>query len=248
MPRTARKLSSTNMYHVMLRGINHQQIFEETIDYQKFLYVVSDCNKISHFKLHAFCLMDNHIHLLIEVCDEPLSQIIRRIGSRFVYWYNTKYQRCGHLFQDRFRSEIINDNAHFLRVLRYILQNPVKAGLAPYPAKYPWSSYSAYIGNEDSLTYTQKALSLFQNPDDFFSFINQPSTNHYLDIPTSKRIPDSEAHKIIREISHCQHISEFQKLDRKQQSHFVSQMRKHGLSIRQISRLCGISKSFVERA
>ena len=129
MPRQARKKSESGIYHVMLRGINQQQIFEEPEDFEKFLQILKDCKAISGYKLFAYCLMGNHIHLLIKPEEESLEQAFKRIGGRFVYWYNVKYQRIGHLFQDRFRSEPVETDEYFMTVLRYIHQNPIKAGL-----------------------------------------------------------------------------------------------------------------------
>ena len=122
MPRSARKKSKTGIYHVMLRGINQQQIFEDNEDSEKFLQILKDCKAISEFKLYAYCLMGNHIHLLIHETEEPIEKFMKRIATRFVYWYNIKYQRVGHLFQDRFKSEPVEDDAYFLTVLRYIHQ------------------------------------------------------------------------------------------------------------------------------
>ena len=119
-----RKISQSGIYHVMLRGINQQQIFESSEDYEKFIQMIEICKTISKFKIFAYCLMGNHIHLLIKQESEPLEQIFKRMGGRFVYWYNTKYQRSGHLFQDRFKSEPVEDDRYFLTVLRYIHQNP----------------------------------------------------------------------------------------------------------------------------
>ena len=110
----------------MLRGINQQQIFEDGEDYSKFLQVLKDCKAISGFNLFAYCLMGNHIHLLVQEEKEPIEQVMKRLATRFVYWYNIKYQRIGHLFQDRFKSEAIEDDTYYLTVLRYIYQNPQK--------------------------------------------------------------------------------------------------------------------------
>ena len=96
MPRQARKKSSSGIYHIMLRGINQQQIFEDSEDFNKFLQVLKDSKAISEFKIFAYCLMGNHIHLLIQEQKEPIEQIMKRIATRFVYWYNIKYQRVGH--------------------------------------------------------------------------------------------------------------------------------------------------------
>ena len=128
MPRQARRKSESGIYHILLRGINRQQIFEDIEDFEKFLEVLKDCKAISDYKLFAYCLMSNHVHLLIKEEKEPIEQIMKRIATRFVYWYNIKYQRVGHLFQDRFKSEPVENDAYFMTVIRYIHQNPLKAG------------------------------------------------------------------------------------------------------------------------
>ena len=117
MPRQARKKSESGIYHIMLRGINKQQIFEDEEDFQKFIQVLKECKAVSEYKLFAYCLMGNHIHMLIKPEKEPLELVFKRIGSRYVYWYNWKYRRTGHLFQDRYKSEPINDDSYFLTVL-----------------------------------------------------------------------------------------------------------------------------------
>ena len=108
----------------MVRGIDRQIIFNNDEDYSKYVEILRECKAISKFKLFAYCLMDNHVHLLLKAEDEDLSQIFKRIGVRYVYWYNWKYNRRGHLFQDRYRSEAVEDDSYFLTVLRYIHQNP----------------------------------------------------------------------------------------------------------------------------
>ena len=160
MPRTARKKSETGIYHIMLRGINKQVLFEDEEDCEKFLQVLKECRWISGYKLMAYCLMGNHLHLLMKEEKEELEQIFKRIGVRYVYWYNFKYKRSGHLFQDRFKSEPINSDGYFLAVLRYIHQNPVKAGLCNDVSEYKWSSYCDYM-NDSGITDIEFGLSLF---------------------------------------------------------------------------------------
>ena len=144
MPRQARKKSENGIYHIMLRGINQQQIFEDEEDYAKFLDILKECKEISEYKVFAYCLMGNHIHLLVKEGTENLEQMFKRICGRFVYWYNTKYRRVGHLFQDRFKSEPVDSERYFFTVLRYIHQNPVKAGICKRVEDYIYSSYSEY--------------------------------------------------------------------------------------------------------
>ena len=110
MPRQARRKSESGIYHVMLRGINKQVIFEDEEDSLKFLETLKNYKAISGYKIFAYCLMSNHIHLLLKVEKENLDLIIKRIASSYVYWYNWKYHRSGHLFQDRFKSEPVEDD------------------------------------------------------------------------------------------------------------------------------------------
>ncbi|NMD72658.1 transposase, partial [Bacillus sp. DNRA2] len=101
MPRKARKRSSSGVYHIMLRGINRQTIFEDDEDRRKFLETLKKYRDISKYELYGYCLMDNHVHLLMKESEETISDAIKRISSSYVHWYNMKYERCGHLFQDR---------------------------------------------------------------------------------------------------------------------------------------------------
>jgi len=146
MPRLAREKCESNIYHVMLRGAGQQQIFEDAEDSERFLKILAECKQISGFALYAYCLMGNHVHLLIKEQCETLEQIVKRIATRYVYWFNVKYARCGHLFQDRFRSEPVKDRRYFLTVLCYIHQNPIKAGICEDLDQYVYSSYREYKG------------------------------------------------------------------------------------------------------
>jgi REP element-mobilizing transposase RayT len=102
MPRKPRIISSTGIYHIVLRSVNQHIIFEEDADFQKFLYLLSDCKMKYDLTIYAYCLMNNHIHLLLKSAPENLSSAFQSLGTKFVRWYNTKYVRTGHLFQERF--------------------------------------------------------------------------------------------------------------------------------------------------
>lgn len=125
MPRKARQQSSLHIHHIILRGINQQIIFEDVYDYLEFINIMKFYKQSCNFKLYAYCLMNNHVHLLLEESTVPLDIIMKRIEVKFVRWYNCKYQRIGHLFQDRYKSEPVNDVEYFLTVFRYIHQNPL---------------------------------------------------------------------------------------------------------------------------
>ena len=108
----------------MIRGINQQNIFSVDEDYEKFIAILAKYHKKSEYEIYAYCLMGNHVHLLIKEGREALPHAMKRIGTSYVSWYNWQYNRKGHLFQDRYKSEPVEDDVYFLTVLRYIHQNP----------------------------------------------------------------------------------------------------------------------------
>lgn len=248
MPRQARKKSESGMYHIMLRGINQQQIFEDSEDCDKFIQILLECKAVSEFKLFAYCLMGNHIHLLIKPEKEPLEQVFKRIGGRYVYWYNVKYQRVGHLFQDRFKSEPVEGDSYFLTVIRYIHQNPVKAGLCKRIEDYAYSSYREYIA-KPNLVDVDFVFDIVSK-EEFERYNHEMNADKCLEIADAPklRVTDEQAMKIIENISHCKTTAEFQRLDSKSRDAFIETFNENGLSIRQISRLTGISKGLVEKS
>ncbi len=231
----------------MLRGINQQQIFEDPQDYDKFLRVLRDCKVISEFKIFAYCLMGNHIHLLIQEINEPIELIIKRIATRFVYWYNIKYQRIGHLFQDRFKSEPVEDDAYFLAVLRYIHQNPIKAGLCRKIEDYQHSSFNEFFSNSN-LIDSDIVFDIISK-DDFITFNNEQSFEMCLEIEENPliKVTDEQAQNLIQKYSKCKNVADFQALDIKTRDKCLKKLRDSGLSIRQISRLTGISFNIVRK-
>lgn len=231
----------------MLRGINQQQIFEEDEDYRKFLDVVKDCKEISEFELYAYCLMGNHIHMLIKEKKEPIEQIVKRIGSRFVYWYNVKYSRKGHLFQDRYKSEPVEEQVYFDTVLVYIHRNPIKAGICKKPGDYEFSSYNEYVGN--AIIADTGFVFGYWNPEQFVRYNEEDLTIECLDIAEGEtvRVTDEEAKDIIKRVSRCENVSEFQALEIKKRDKYLKKLRERGLSIRQISRLTGVSFNIVRK-
>ena len=154
--------------------------------------------------------MGNHFHLFMRFSSETIGQVFKRIGSKYVYWYNIKYLRKGHLFQDRFNSEPVEDDSYFLTVIRYIHQNPVKAGLCKKLEDYRYSSYNEYL-EEPQIVDVEQAFSLMKK-ESFIEYNNEPSSDMCIDVEESniKRVTDEEAHKIIKKYSICESVSEFQ--------------------------------------
>ncbi len=246
MPRQARRKSESGIYHIMLRGINKQVIFEDEEDNLKFLETLKNYKAISGYKIFAYCLMSNHIHLLLKQEKENLDLIIKRIASSYVYWYNWKYHRSGHLFQDRFKSEPVEDNSYFLTVIRYIHQNPIKVGLSKSIDGYKFSSYNEYI-NTPFVVDIDFCLGIIDK-EQFIEFNNEYSQDSCLEIEEDNfRLTDDEAKEIIRKISKCKTINEFQNLSTDKRNKYLKVLRNRGLSIRQISRLTGIGFNIVRK-
>ena len=245
MPRQARRKSESGIYHIILRGINQQQIFEDEEDGFRFLETLSKYKEQCGYEIYAYCLMGNHIHILLKEGKENLTLVLKRIAGSYVYWYNWKYRRCGHLFQDRFKSESVEDDAYFLTVIRYIHQNPIKAGICKNIDGYKFSSYNEYI-NKPNLVNVDFCLGIIDK-EQFIEFNNEFNDDICLDIRDNDfRLTDDEALKIIWKICKCKSVSDFQKLDKIKRNYYIEKLYKHGLSIRQISRLTGLSRKIVE--
>jgi len=248
MPRNARVKSESGIYHIMLRGINQQLIFEDEEDNRKFLEVLNDCKAVSGYKLFAYCLMGNHIHLLIKVEKEDLEQIFKRIGGRYVYWYNGKYCRVGHLFQDRYKSEPVETDDYFLTVLRYIHQNPVNANISKKVDGYLWSSYNEYINPKVGQLIDSDFVLEMIGKDEFVRFNNQVNEDKCLELEDKKfRLTDEQAKKEMAKISKCDNSSEFQELDIKKRDKFIKAFKENDMSVRQISRLTGVNFGIVRK-
>ena len=251
MPRQAREKSESGIYHLMLRGINKQNIFEDEEDRKRFLETLEYYKRQSSYLLYGYCLMDNHIHLLIKEKDESISQVIKRISSSYVYWYNQKYERSGHLFQERFKSEVVETEEHFLVVLRYIHQNPLKAGITKDISKYLWSSYHDYIGN-CGIADIDLALDIISNDrikavELFKAYNNENNSDKCLDYTEKVAVSDKVVMDYLSEMGIAS-ISQLQQLNKEQRDEVIRKMKKReGITIRQLARIIGISKSVIDR-
>lgn len=162
MPRQARMYSDTGIYHVMMRGNDKRRIFLDDDDRRRFIFTLFEKASEENTDIYAYCLMNNHVHLLLHEKDFNIARLMKRINVSFAYHFNKKYKRVGHLFQDRFISEIVDNNDYLLAAVRYIHNNPVKAGIVSSPEKYLWSSYNDYISAKKcNGLITDKILNIF---------------------------------------------------------------------------------------
>lgn len=267
MPRQARGKSESGVYHIMIRGINQQIIFEDDEDQEKYLQLLRFYRKRCGFALYGYCLMDNHVHLLVKEAARPsivtimekeveagpgerLESVFKRIGVSYVRYFNRKYKRVGHLFQDRYRSEAIDEDAYLLMALRYIHRNPVKAGICARPEEYQGSSYRAYLEErDDGLVDTGFALSLLTGQH-LRAYTEQESDDRFIDVEKQSALSrtDEEARLVMRMLTGCANTSEFQKLPRQDRDGFFRQLYQKGINIAQIGRITGYSRPLVYRA
>ena len=248
MTRTARTKCASGVYHLIVRGINRQNIFEYPEDREKYLDVLNDVKEISGFKLYGYCLMDNHVHLLIGEGAESIAVVFKRLGARYVMWFNRKYERTGQLFQGRYHSEAIEDDTYLLSALRYIHQNPVKAGLCKKPASFRWSSYGDYLGEGQGITDTAFVLGQFSQDiikqrQLFVEFMDIDGEAH---MDVDQNTPDAGKEKM-RKLCGVESASAFQALEPGIKDEGVRKLRRSGFSIRQIVRLTGVSFGVVRR-
>ena len=145
MARKARVWWPGATYHVMCRGNHQHEIFRDDEDREVYLSVLRQVQFTHPHILHTYCLMTNHVHLQIETKESALSMIMKMINMKYAIYFNKKYHFVGQLLQGRYRSEIIDNDSYFLATNRYIILNPVKAGMVQRPLDYPWSSWRAYF-------------------------------------------------------------------------------------------------------
>lgn len=165
MARKPRYHHSGAFYHLMLRGNDGQKIFFSDADRCRMCLLIQQGVERYGHRIHAFCLMSNHIHLLVQVAHTPISKIVHNLAFRYSQGINRRYGKIGHLFQGRFKSILLEESDYFLKLIRYIHMNPVRAKLVSKPEDYQWSGHRAYLGIDDDIVWLtiDYALAKFDN-------------------------------------------------------------------------------------
>lgn len=135
-------------YHAILRGNAGEPIFFDDGDRHRFYLLLQEGIERYGHRIHAFCLMTNHVHLVVQIAELPLSKIMQNVSFRYTRWINWRKGRMGHLFQGRHKAFLVDSDEYLLQLIRYIHLNPVRVGMAPKPEEYRWSSHRAYLGKE----------------------------------------------------------------------------------------------------
>jgi putative transposase len=150
------------VYHVILRGNGRQDVFFDEKDRCRFYDILQNSCVRFRYRIHAFCLMTNHIHLAVQVGEIPLSRIMQNVSLRYTQWFNWRHKKSGHLFQGRYKAVMVDADSYLLELAAYIHLNPVRARVCVLPEKYRWSSHLAYLGKESLLWLeTSSVLSQF---------------------------------------------------------------------------------------
>ncbi|HFQ81919.1 MAG TPA: transposase [Desulfobacterales bacterium] len=137
------------IYHVMLRGNGGHDIFWQPQDQCRFLLLVQEGIARFDYRVHAFCLMTNHVHLIIQIGRYPLSKIVHNLSFRYTMFINKQKKQTGHLFQGRYKAFLIDADSYLLELVRYIHNNPVRANIVGAADAFPWSSHRAYSGYDE---------------------------------------------------------------------------------------------------
>jgi putative transposase len=134
------------VYHIMSRGNNKQCIFEDDVDYLRYLELLERALRRFRVRCHAYCLLGNHFHLVLTPGEVPLSRMMQQLNSSYCQWFNRRHKRVGHVLQGRYKSLIVDNDEYFLRVIRYVTRNPVTAGIVELTGQWRWSSGPATLG------------------------------------------------------------------------------------------------------
>ena len=244
MARQARKKSFTGYLHVIVRGIGKQILFEEKADYGYYLSLLKKYAEETGVIVCAYCLMENHVHLLVHDKGNELTRFMKKIGICYALYYNNKYDRTGHLFQDRFMSEPVETQEYLLTVFRYILNNPAKAGICP-ASEYLWSSYQNYDSVE-SFVDTTMLRQLIGDWEQYAGFIAAQNHDQCMEFMSHKK-DDNWAKDVLRATLDVESGTVIQSYEKTRRNEALRKLKEAGLSCRQIERLTGIGRSIVQR-
>lgn len=253
MGRVAREESHTGYYHVMMRGNNKNMIFSNASEKLYFLEQLNLQVKERNIEVVAYCIMDNHVHLLIGSDLEDMSEAIKRINIRFARRYNNKYEKIGHVFQDRFKSEVIHNDGHLVQVMRYIHNNPVKANMVNKAEEYTWSSYNSYINKKDRLIHSKTKdmiMEIFSGSiEEYKKFHLMDDTEEFLEIKEDlEREREERARRIISDYCKKYKVSKLEELANKRhilEEIIVEMLNKSRLPHRRIAEMTGTTRGIV---
>lgn len=251
MARQARLESETGYYHVMIRGINKENIFQAEHEKEKIFNLLKEKTQEEPCKILAYCIMNNHLHMIIHAEKAILVRIMKRINISYAMYYNLRKNRIGPVFQDRFRSENIETEKYLFGAIRYIHNNPVKAGMVAKTQDYKWSSIHEYISKVTIVVDKETKVELikeFLSRDDFLKFHEIDDETEYLEIKEEvKKLKSIKAQRVIEEFFSEKGIVDLKQLKNRDEL-IIRLLDETGLSYRKIADLTGVTINEVHKA
>lgn len=255
MPRLPREYNEIKVYHVILRGIDKQDIFFDDKDRYKFLEIIKETKIKYDYEVYAYCLMNNHVHIIIYDKTNHLSKIMQSVEISYSIYFNKKYERVGHLFQNRFLSKKIENKEYFMSACRYIHQNPSKARIEKTET-YKWSSYQEYIIKKKIIN-PNMLLVIFsadkkQAKEDFIKFHNINSSQEIYELieyEMKEKITDEQLSQYICELLEINNIHEILEFNNKKRDEILAKIKEQNkVTCAQLARVIGINRKIIERA
>jgi len=248
MPRRKRNLVNSGIYHIMVRGVNKEIIFKDDKDRELFIRLLYYYKNKLNCRIHAYCLMNNHVHILFEDKEFLISDFMRNITSVYAGEFNKKHQRVGHLFQDRFKSIYVYNDDYMLRLIRYIHRNPEKAEICK-TEDYKWSSYKEYI-YKAKIIEREKVLLKFDSNNKiaikkFKEFVADENQEELDRIYAADKLKDEDAKILISDITKIKDITLIKKYSSEIRKEIINRILEIDvLSKNQVARVLGIGKNF----
>ena len=249
MPRTSRHQSKsiTKTYHILLRGINKQDIFLDGEDKNKFIRELKEAKDKFEFKIFAYTIMNNHVHLVLYDKNDKLSEIIHKVGTKYGLYFNKKYKRVGHVFQNRYKSICVETEGYLKNLIRYVLRNPQKDGICQMD-QYSWSSYKEFLYKEN-ITDVEFILKIFGEDREsavkqFIEFCNAVEDIYSdAEFEMENTLSDEQAWDCIKRIINID-LNIFNNCNQKNRDRYVYEISNiKGISVNQMSRLLGIGNA-----
>lgn len=253
MARQARIQSPTDYYHIMMRGNNREKIFLTRSHKEFFVDLLREQAEEGSIEIAAYCMMDNHVHIVIKSDLDSLTRAIKSINIKYAMYFNKVKERVGHVFQDRYKSEVILNDPHLLQVIRYVHNNPVQGKIVKEPGAYSWSSYNDYMEDRNSTIINREqkdlVLTLANGREKFIHYHKLEDDNEYLEIKEDRdNYRLEKAQSIISDFFKKKGIREAK--DLKSYPHHLEELiikllKKTKLSHRKIASLLGISNYII---
>ncbi len=245
-----RRISPLGLYHIYNRGNNKDIIFRDELDKCVFLSLIKKYQKEYEIIIYAYCIMDNHFHLFIYDVLGFISAFMRDVQARYAEYFNNRYESTGHVFQGPFYNVCVWGLRHQIQLIRYILRNPIEAGIIKLVSQYKWSSLG--ISNlEYKLVKSEDVEIIFERTNtNFIEYIGSDEDTGLISIFEKKKYSDKEAEIKFREILMKEGIileKGFLKLDEMIKMRVLSKCRYYGISVNQLQQITGATTHFIQK-